>query len=949
MRRGRRLTVFTSACAAGLIVAVCVVPASAAADSCTISVVPDGTTTPIATFYDVPVPDGTTTQQQLLDALVAAGDESAQTVDLGLVTLQDSCVPDTTTSTTSTTSSTPTTATTATTTTTTTTVATTPTTTTSATSTAVVPAAPTTTPIAPTPPTTVSPPASTTTSGSTTSTTTTHRAGTTTTRPTTTTSTTTTTTTGSSTTSTSTGGGIGAAHTRGSGLLSGLSAATPSSVIAQPTTSTSSSTTTTGTRKSRTKARNGSGKATPGGTPFSFSLPGQTVESIPNFFINSFSIPPFLLPIYQAAGIQYQVPWQVLAAINEIETDFGRNLSVSSAGAVGWMQFMPSTWKRWGVDANGDGVADPYNPVDAIFSAARYLHAAGASQNLSRAIFAYNHADWYVQSVLLRAKLIAGLPARLVGALTGMVEGRFPVAARATYADESATKVTKLSRSRAEGTNVADAVDSDSDAKGASIYARKGSPVIAVNDGKIVRLGHSAKLGTFISLQDSTGNTYTYAHLGSISHDFASPKAVKITHADIKRELAATAVRDPKTAASAGAQVRRDAASSASTPTRAASAADVNAATSETATTSSTATTASTTTTTASTTSTTSTAGSSVAAPLVKERLFAFPSRRKSYAAGGNAQIRTAATRIGSFTNYFRDTLHLAKNQYTLKRLRVGSIVVAGTILGRVGAPAAHHRAHMYFTIRPAGKKSPLIDPTTILDGWKLLTATDVYRAQGQSVFTGGAGAKNPTTGQLLLMSKQQLTERVLTDPHIKIYACGRRDIEAGTIDRRVLAVIEFLSASGLDPTVSGLACDASPNGSTGVDAAGATGESVDISAINGTAVLGHQGAGTITDAVIRRLLTLQGSMAPTEIVSDMSYKGASNTLALPDHRNRIQISYVPESVTTRKQAEKTASQSGLKASQWKRLINRLSSIQEPVVPISPSRYAIRDAGRSGG
>ncbi|HEY3944369.1 MAG TPA: lytic transglycosylase domain-containing protein, partial [Solirubrobacteraceae bacterium] len=112
---------------------------------------------------------------------------------------------------------------------------------------------------------------------------------------------------------------------------------------------------------------------------------------MPNFFISSFAIPPFLLPIYEAAGIQFDVPWQVLAAINEIETDYGRNLSVSSAGAVGWMQFLPSTWKVWGVDATGSGYADPYNPVDAIFAAARYLHAAGASRSLSRAIFAYNH------------------------------------------------------------------------------------------------------------------------------------------------------------------------------------------------------------------------------------------------------------------------------------------------------------------------------------------------------------------------------------------------------------------------------------------------------------------------------------------------------------------------------------------------------------------------------
>ena len=171
---------------------------------------------------------------------------------------------------------------------------------------------------------------------------------------------------------------------------------------------------TTGNTKVKPPATTTAGGAPSAGNPtFSFALPGPAPVGVPNFFIDSFRIPPFLLPIYQAAGIQYDVPWQVLAGINEIETDYGRNLSVSSAGAVGWMQFMPATWKTWGVDANGDGVRDPYNPVDAIFAAARYLSAAGASKNISQAIFAYNHAGWYVQSVLLRAKLIGGVPAGL--------------------------------------------------------------------------------------------------------------------------------------------------------------------------------------------------------------------------------------------------------------------------------------------------------------------------------------------------------------------------------------------------------------------------------------------------------------------------------------------------------------------------------------------------------
>ena len=95
-----------------------------------------------------------------------------------------------------------------------------------------------------------------------------------------------------------------------------------------------------------------------------------------------YRIPLFLLPIYQAAAVQYGVLWQILAAINEIETNYGLDQSVSTAGAVGGMQFMPATWMQYGVDALNAGYADPYNPVDAIFAAARYLRAAGASSDL---------------------------------------------------------------------------------------------------------------------------------------------------------------------------------------------------------------------------------------------------------------------------------------------------------------------------------------------------------------------------------------------------------------------------------------------------------------------------------------------------------------------------------------------------------------------------------------
>jgi hypothetical protein len=236
-------------------------------------------------------------------------------------------------------------------------------------------------------------------------------------------------------------------------------------------------------RGRRSPLRNSNGTPTRSNPGFTDVLPGpSTATGVPNFIIRKFRVPPFLLSIYQAAGIEYGVRWEILAAINEIETDYGRNLNVSSAGALGWMQFMPSTWKMYGTDANKDGRKDPYNPVDAIFAAARYLKAAGYEQDVRRSIYAYNHADWYVDSVLLRARLIAGVPADVIGSLTGLTEGRFPVFARARYADDIAEQ--ELMKKVKHGENAAQLVESDDSRRSIDIFAKKGAPVVAVNDGE---------------------------------------------------------------------------------------------------------------------------------------------------------------------------------------------------------------------------------------------------------------------------------------------------------------------------------------------------------------------------------------------------------------------------------------------------------------------------------
>ncbi|HEX3563000.1 MAG TPA: lytic murein transglycosylase, partial [Solirubrobacterales bacterium] len=283
----------------------------------------------------------------------------------------------------------------------------------------------------------------------------------------------------------------------------------------------------------------------PDGSP-SNTNPGLTVAQfgpapigVPNFVIDSFEIPPFLLPIYQSCGTEYGIPWQVLASINKIETAFGTNLNVSSAGAEGWMQFIPSTWAAYGVDANNDGRKDPYNPVDAICAAARYLRAAGGDQNIRQAILAYNHADWYADEVLFTANQYGKLPDALVGSLTGLTEGaHFPVAADARYADDinDAAALARSTTQRKSAGNAADVVSSDANRRSINIYSSLNAPVVAVNDGVIKKMGDNAKLGKFIVLQDAYGNQYTYAHLGSIEKTHPVPRQKSLSPKDFKLE-----------------------------------------------------------------------------------------------------------------------------------------------------------------------------------------------------------------------------------------------------------------------------------------------------------------------------------------------------------------------------------------------------------------------------
>lgn len=106
--------------------------------------------------------------------------------------------------------------------------------------------------------------------------------------------------------------------------------------------------------------------------------------------------------LYEEAAEEYGFgeDWYILAAVGKVESDHGQNMGPSSAGALGPMQFMPSTWDAYGIDASGDGEANIMDPEDAIPSAAKYLKAGGAPDDWYEALFTYNHAGWYVEDVL---------------------------------------------------------------------------------------------------------------------------------------------------------------------------------------------------------------------------------------------------------------------------------------------------------------------------------------------------------------------------------------------------------------------------------------------------------------------------------------------------------------------------------------------------------------------
>jgi Transglycosylase SLT domain len=629
--------------------------------------------------------------------------------------------------------------------------------------------------------------------------------------------------------------------------------------------------------------------------------------------LKNFQVPLFLLPIYQAAAIQYGVPWEVLAAINEVETDYGTDLNVSSAGAVGWMQFMPETWLQYGVDAVDAGYADPYNPVDAIFAAGRYLRAAGAAKDLHDAIFSYNHSDAYVASVLLRARLLASYPQSVIATLTGLTEGSLPVPGAQLPADPGTLEApSSNSSATAAASPVASAAGSApspaQSARTAAAHADQfvdinGSDrarVIAVEDGRVTAIGTSRKLGKYLTLRDVYGDTFTYAGLGSVASHYRLPKTDTSTESRTAKSAAETSGEaKPKLPASAGSHP-----------------AEVTARQAEEA------------------------SGATAAIPesAGKVRLFAHPNNPYALAAAARDEEAALMDTKGG---------HLVV-------LRRGSVLTQGTVLGRLGVHSAHQGAQLRFAIRPAGDRGT-VNPLPILENWRELG--HALHPRGSK---GSRGLIGATANDVFLLTKSELERAVLSDPGIDIYQCGRRDIASGAIDSHILASLLFLSRSGLKPTVRALRCGENKFTASGAITSSYRGDSVDISAVNGVAIAKHQGADTITDLTIRTLLTLQGKFAPSKIVSLMKYPGAPSTVARSDHGDFVELEFLPVAGTLAPNPKLTANiahssgathtapspahlQAQLSTAQWRRLIQRIGGLPVPKVPTKPSSAAIRD------
>lgn len=205
--------------------------------------------------------------------------------------------------------------------------------------------------------------------------------------------------------------------------------------------------------------------------------------------LTGYDMPLALAPVVVAAADRYGLDPALLMAILLDECGFEAYPCVSSAGALGPTQFMPGTWKSYGVDANKDLARDPFHYIDAIFSSANYLSASGAPKKLKQAIFSYNHSDVYVADILKDAQNYSRF-ADVTQRLAQLLDNFYPVHGDAQH---------------------------QSNKEYALIKGAAGAPVVAVTDSRVEQIKPTSS-GYDITLVDSSGNSFIYRGLKSISN-----------------------------------------------------------------------------------------------------------------------------------------------------------------------------------------------------------------------------------------------------------------------------------------------------------------------------------------------------------------------------------------------------------------------------------------------
>ena len=601
-----------------------------------------------------------------------------------------------------------------------------------------------------------------------------------------------------------------------------------------------------------------------------------------------FQVPLFLLPIYQAAAIQYGVPWEILAAINEVETDYGTDLAVSTAGAIGWMQFMPQTWLQYGVDALDAGYADPYNPVDAVFAAARYLRAAGAANNLRGAVFAYNHSQAYVESVMLRARLLASYPQSVLATLTGLTEGSLPVNGAQVKPNPAAAPGSTASSSSAPAPSVSAQSALGDTQNFIELLASSNAPVVAVEDGRVIAMGHSKRLGKYLILRDVYGDVFTYANLGSIAPSFRVSKPSKLEVPQSVRAGAQTAGESaPNLPASAGHQPSTILASASSTPSTQAP-----------------------------------------SAPAGKVRLFAHPD---------NPDAIAALARNSS------DTLHSGRLP-----LRVGSVLPQGTIIGYLASGSG---ASLRFAIRPEGDIAT-IDPQPILENWgQLNTALHPQGAKDKNGLIG-ATADDVfllTHGELqravlsdpgIALSACDRAEVASGASHSGVLAAllflSRSGLKP-TVSALRCNQSKYTSNGSISPFYNGQAVDISQINGIPIAHHQGVGSITDITIRTLLTLQGQFAPSQIVS--LMRYPGAHSTIARPDHGAYIELQFPLSSAAV----NPTTMELAHTAANGKSAPAPAAASSSLSSTQWNRLVTRIGSLPEAKIPTKPSKWAIRD------